>query len=238
MRPRLVRMLVAVISTAALLVQPSAVAGSLPCQGFVSNWFDGIHTSSAYSTYGAFAYITTNVGATCTGSQGTSAAWTMVADNFYSGASGYAQSGYAKTSTTASRYFSQWRRSGAYVATTVWGASATGTPTFRTYYWTTTHRLRMWVGNAMLDETNFDPIAAWVQPFDSQYFGETWKPQDDMPGTSGNHAKFTTVRYLSTSSCCNWIPLPSAVGVVTGSSRYHLSAPNTDHFDIWTDPLQ
>ena len=42
MRPRLVRMLVAVISTAALLVQPSAVAGSLPCQGFVSNWFDGI----------------------------------------------------------------------------------------------------------------------------------------------------------------------------------------------------
>lgn len=226
----------AVVLFILLSIYATPTRASLPCSGTLANYFDGLHSKS-YATYSSKATISPNVGAVCTGgSLGASAAWAMVADNYFTGNGGYAQAGYAKMTGAASRYFSQYRRSSAYAPVTVWGGSATATKTYATIYGDETHHLNMWVGSTLLSSTNFDPVAVWTSPFDSQFFGETWKPADDMPGTTGDHADFTTVRY-SPSKVLVWTVMPSADAIVTGSSRYHFLGA-TDDFDIWTSPLQ
>lgn len=231
----ILRRTVIVAASAVLVVTgflPQITSASHPCSGLASNWFDGMHSNYAYATYSSKATITPNVGAICTGgSTGASAAWAMVADG-----TGYAQSGYARMTGVASRYFSQYRRSSAYAPTTVWGASATATKTYATIYGDETHHLNMWVGSSLFSSTNFDPVVVWSQPWDSQFFGETWKPADDMPGIESDHADFTVVRY-SPYATLVWTVMPSAQWVVTGSTRYH-KAGYTDDFDIWTYPLQ
>lgn len=214
----------------------SPALASQTCSGYQSNYFDGFDTRTI-TTYGAYAYISTKVGALCTGSgQGASAAWTMVGGNYNSSTDGYAQSGYAAiTGHSTARYFSQWVQTLSGVPVTVWGGSASGSVLYLTTYDFGAGRLKMYVGSTVYDTTNFDPALVWSAPWDSQYFGETWEPQDDMPGVAATHAQLTNIRYVANRSS-GWVSVPSGTWVITGSSRYHQTQ-NLDHFDIWTDPL-
>lgn len=228
------RVLALMILVSTLALAPSASA-SQPCAGILLNYFDGFNTRTL-TTYGSKAYITTRPGATCTGGQGASAAWAMLASNYASGYGGYAQSGYADLTTHPNRYFSQWRRSSQYAPVTVWGGAPSSGQYYSTYYNFDTGRIRMFVGGTLYDTTNFDPNAnIWPKPWDSQFFGETFWLQDDMPGTAVTHAVFSEIRYV-TQRGGPWVAVPSGTFHVDGS-RYHYTG-NTSLFGIWTDPLQ
>lgn len=160
----------------------------------------------------------------------------MLASNFNYGNGGYAQSGYADLTTSPNRYFSQWTRSSADAPTTVWGGPPSGGQYYSTYYSFDTGRIRMFVGGTLYDTTNFDPNAnIWSKPWDSQFSGETWRLQDDMPGIAATHVAFSEIRYI-TQRGGPWIAVPSGTFTVDGS-RYHYAG-NTSLFGIWTDPLQ
>jgi hypothetical protein len=226
---------VAALLAAMFVGTPGPTFASQAC-GNRSNYFDGFDTRD-FTLYGAYGNINTRAGALCSGGTGASAAWTMVADNYFSGGGGYAQSGYAsQTGNVTARYFSQYRKFSSNTPTTVWGGNASGTNLFITNYHFDTGHLYMYVNNTVLDHTAFDPAAGvWVGPWDGQYFGETWNPGDDMPGIAGTHVTFSTLRYDKCRSC-GWVSIPTGHGAVTGSSRYHFSG-STAQFDIWTDPL-
>lgn len=223
---------VVVVSLAAVV--PTANA-SQPCAGGVSSYHDGFHTVTL-TTYGSKAYITNQAGATCTGGQGGSGAWSMLADNYSAGNGGYAQTGYIKLTTTPNRYFSQWRRDWLSAPVTVYGGPPASGQYHSTYYDFDTGRIRMFVGGILYDLTNFDPNAnIWVKPWDSQFAGETLRLQDDMPGTSSTHAVFSVIRYIVQRGGA-WVSVPSGTFRVEGT-RYHVAG-NTSLFGIWTDPLQ
>jgi len=183
-------------------------------------------------------YVTSNVGDPCWGANdGLSSAWSMLATEFSDPDGGYAQSGYTRLTTTPNRYFSQWRRTMAEVPHTVWGGPPASGQTYTTKYLTTIHRVRMWVGSTIYDTTTFDPNTWWDKPWDTQFFGETHRLQDNMPGTAATHAVFSQVQYARTTDGA-WVSVPSSkASWFAEGPRYHNCCSSTTLFGIWTDPL-
>ena len=231
------RLLLGAAMAASLLLGPGMghVAASNACTPPLANYFDGFDTRTLH-TYGSYAYLNVRVGALCTGGSGTSAAWTMVADDYYTGNGGYAQSGYASIQGhITARPFSQWRQAQGYTPTTVWCVCTVSTTTlYATNYHFNTGHLYMYVNNSVYDSTNFDPAVSWSAPWDSQYFGETWYLGDDMPGILTGHVTFGEVRYVS-SRVSGWVTVPS--GYFSSDSPRYGQTLNLNQFDIWTDPL-
>lgn len=235
------RLLVSIGVVASLLLWPAAkeATAAQTCSGQVANYTDGLHTANI-TTYGAYAYINTRAGARCTGGAGStsfSTAWTMLADNYYYGNDGYAQSGYLYLrGNSTTYYFAQYRRSSSYTPVSKYGNPASGTNLYVSGYQFDTGHICMWVGSTSLLCTNFDPAAGvWQAPWDSEYMGETAQAQDDMPGISSAHVTFSTIRYLKCRSC-GWVSLPSGLWRLDVPSRYHQSG-SLSQFDIWTYPL-
>jgi hypothetical protein len=224
-----------------VLVSLLAVFGTVPTaeasQTCASDnfYFDGFDTRSL-TTFGAMATINTRPGALCTGGTGAgvSGAWAMVANNYFNNSGGYAQSGYISVaSNVTARYFSQWVKYSGQTPVTVWGNNASGSVQYYTTYHFDTGHLYMVVAGTTFDSTTFDPAAGvWSSPWDSQYYGETHHPGDDMPGTVLGHDTFSVIRYIS-SRTSGWVTVPSGVSTTSGVARYHFSG-GTSTFDIWT----
>jgi len=236
-RPRITVRRAVVLLLAVSLAVPPALTAAPQCSGSTSFYFNGFQTFDLPS-YGARAYVTSNVGDPCWGANdGLSSAWSMLATEFSDPDGGYAQSGYTRLTTTPNRYFSQWRRTMAEVPHTVWGGPPASGQTYTTKYLTTIHRVRMWVGSTIYDTTTFDPNTWWDKPWDTQFFGETHRLQDNMPGTAATHAVFSQVQYARTTDGA-WVSVPSSkASWFAEGPRYHNCCSSTTLFGIWTDPL-
>lgn len=93
------------------------------------------------------------------------------------------------------------------------------------------------INDQVVDRTPFNPDTTWTAPFEAQFFGETWDPGDDMPGTKSTPAHFTQWQIWTDQG---YLGPPQALAPNTGPYYYYAFTPagtSTTYsgMDIWTD---
>jgi hypothetical protein len=233
-----------VLAVLSLVALPARQAGADACEydpNHTDNFFDG-EVQTGVSTYGVRADIEPYNPILC-GSSAESAAWALISGG--SGADGYAQSGYAKVGSNANpayepgfHVFAEWYKGRQYPnsAQSRWFPAPVGTVRYKTAYHWADDELFMYADGDLLGHTLFDPLNAWAAPFNSQYFGETWFKQADMPGSLDRPVHFSTIRKLLANG--DWVE-PEYLGHPDPyASRYYYVRPDYTiaGFHIFTYP--
>lgn len=207
------------------------------------------YESLLHGGYGSRAWIVSRIPSLCSGGTPTGgdsiSAWSMILDT---NGINYAQSGYTQNGGQGSTYyFSEYSDSGCSggACTRYFGATTDGN---NNQFWETydqgDHSIYMFIDGSIVQATPYDPTNSgganyWPGPWSQQYLGENYNVQDDMPGTSGEKATFTSVAYSPTPSNFNgnvqdnWQPIvnPQLAKVTT---YWCVDGFNNNAFNIWT----
>jgi len=198
---------------------PEIASANSACSTSSGHYYDGY--GDFYDTWGASAWIVTRSFNFCTepptnplGDKDFISAWSMVVT---SDLNHFAQVGYGryKKSTDTTHVFAEYTYSGCsngkckvdYPVQTYGGDNIK--------YWNAYHnvssphpRIEMWAGDCQsqtcydIAGTPYDPANTnsgtdyWPSPWYEQYSGETKNTGDDVPGSVGYKASFTSVAYL------------------------------------------
>jgi hypothetical protein len=207
------------------------------------NYFDGFwYNSAAYPDHyyeGASTFIVVQNGAVCSGDNTLSNftnSWVMIAAG---NGDGWAQVGFEHTAGYALRWFSQSSPSlGTYYTrySTFSVASEEGVRHAFYVRWSPAcYCERMTIDSTLWASSPFNPFTSWSlsKPMSPQYFGETGYFQDDVPGYSSNHTKFTSMGVQSYDDSSALIPCILS-GRDDHPGRWSRDASSCTAFDIWT----
>jgi hypothetical protein len=129
---------------------------------------------------------------------------------------------------------------------TLYGSTSSG-DNYQYYelYNTSTHAVEMYVGGILLQATNYDPQCTnscsmyWDTPWTEQFSGETFNSENDLPGSIGYKATFSSLGYASSKWNGQGTPSFSGLGSTPSPnstrSYYCHDVPDSSSFNIWTE---
>ncbi|QIX27959.1 hypothetical protein ncot_16205 [Nocardioides sp. JQ2195] len=235
---------------------PASAAAGDNCTN-QGNYFAGVGSPQSSTIFGSRAMIERDAPQLCSsqgGSPSDSSAWAMVtADimNDTSGALHYAQIGWARVGDDAGEpvsglhLFAQYTRKCAPACdgssfVNVYGPDPGSTARmYSNVLRSSDNHIHMLYDGIQLLETGYNPQGDWNADWQAQFAAETFHPQTDVAGTTGDKNEFWNLQRMDSGGGFNFVqnfPLQ-----VESTSRYHLDLYDAQvggkGMKTWTAPL-
>lgn len=83
--------------------------------------------------------------------------------------------------------------------------------------------------------TGYDPVNQWDGGIHAEWFGESFHPGTDLPGTDSNRMDFLNVE--TKGGAGNWNSNGFSSPAIEDFCYYHVNTASSSHIKVWTDPL-